>query len=306
MSSIDGYDVVRIVSAGGDVDAQFVPAANMLCASLRWRGTELLHDGHGVRAYAQEGKTMGIPLLHPWANRLSRAGYRAGGVEVGLPPAAGRYPTDPNGLPIHGALPGRLRWTVQDVYPERVQARLAWSDPDLLELFPFPHALQIDAHALPDGLRLTTILTPTGEETVPVCFGFHPYLRPPGDVPRGEWRVSLGARDRLVLDDRMIPTGASEPLAENDFVLAERSFDDGLAGLGQPATFTVSAGGATLAVVFDEGFDFAQVYAPPGQDFICFEPMTAPADALNSGEGLMLAAPGVEHRTAFSVRVSDN
>ena len=55
--------------AGGETSAQFVPGANLLCSSLTHQGVELLDLGRGVEAYAQRGKTMGIPLLYPWANR---------------------------------------------------------------------------------------------------------------------------------------------------------------------------------------------------------------------------------------------
>jgi aldose 1-epimerase len=48
------------------------------------------------------------------------------------------------------------------------------------------------------------------------------------------------------------------------------------------------------------------VFAPEGQPFICFEPMTAPTNALVSGVGLRLVEPGDEYRTAFSIAVSDN
>jgi galactose mutarotase-like enzyme len=48
------------------------------------------------------------------------------------------------------------------------------------------------------------------------------------------------------------------------------------------------------------------VFAPEGQDFICFEPMTAPTNALEDGGGLTLVAPGDEYRTAFSIAVTDN
>ena len=50
----------------------------------------------------------------------------------------------------------------------------------------------------------------------------------------------------------------------------------------------------------------AQVFAPPGQEFICFEPMTAPTNALVDGRGLQLVAPGAEYRAAFSIAVPDN
>ena len=65
-----------------------------------------------------------------------------------------------------------------------------------------------------------------------------------------------------------------------------------------------TADGRRLSVTFDEGFDWAQVYAPPGKDFICFEPMTAPTDALNSGEGLQVLEPGQRHRARFTVMLS--
>jgi len=51
--------------------ATFVPGAGMVCSSLRHDGAELLAQRNGVRAYAERGSTMGIPLLYPWANRLA-------------------------------------------------------------------------------------------------------------------------------------------------------------------------------------------------------------------------------------------
>ncbi|MGH2893176.1 MAG: aldose 1-epimerase, partial [Solirubrobacteraceae bacterium] len=135
MASVDGFATVGIVSEGGALEAHFVPDANMLCHSLTRRGVQLLHSGRGVKAYAERGKTMGIPLLHPWANRLSRPGYSVAGREVTLPDPDGRFGLDPNGLPIHGALPGLLRWAVLDTgAPDRISARLDWSAPELMEL----------------------------------------------------------------------------------------------------------------------------------------------------------------------------
>ena len=84
------------------------------------------------------------------------------------------------------------------------------------------------------------------------------------------------------------------------------SWDDGLAGLTSPPEFSVSAGAQTLTVTFDGGYGYAQVFAPEGQDFICFEPMTAPTNALTDGHALTLVAPGEEYRAAFSIAVSDN
>jgi aldose 1-epimerase len=296
---------VTISSPTRETEAEFVPRANMVCCSLRHRGAELLDSAHGLQAYAERGKTMGIPLLYPWANRLAEPSYQVGETIVRLPPPDQRYATDPNGLPIHGALPDHLRWQTDDGSPrDRLSARLGSDAPALRELFGFEHELELQAQVAPGTLTLTTTLRATGSQSVPVAFGFHPYLTIPG-TPRGRWQVTLGASERLVLDDHMIPTGRREPLAEREFTLGEQSWDDGLAGLDpESPRFSVSDGETTVTVTFEEGFGYAQVYAPPAHDYICFEPMTAPTNALRSGEGLTLVAPGGEYRTRWSVSVT--
>jgi aldose 1-epimerase len=265
---------VTIASPDGETSAQFVPTANLVCCSLRHRGGELLHIGEGVAAYAQRGKTMGIPLLYPWANRLSAPEYTVAGVTVALGPPEGRYPVDPNGLPIHGAMPGAMRWELVEVVPDRLTATLVWDGPELLSLFPFRHHVEVEACVHDRGLTLVTSVHADG-----------------------------GDEEHLELDERMIPTGTRTPLAPRDFLLADRSLDDGLAGLTEPAQFLVSDGERALSAVFGDGYGWAQVYAPPGRNFICFEPMTAPTDALRSGNGLTVLGPGDSYRAAVEFTV---
>ena len=294
---------VRITSPGGETEAEFVPGAGLLCSSLRHRGVELLDPGRGVDAYAQRGKTMGIPLLYPWANRLSRPGYAAAGATVDLPDPEGRYPTDPSGLPIHGALPGDMVWEAGGTGDGVLHATLDWDAPALRELFPFAHRVECAAAVTERGLTLTTTVHASGGDRVPIAFGYHPYLTLPGSSRAG-WQVDLGATERLELDDHMIPTGARTPLEHPDFLLADSSWDDGLAGLRTPAQFLVSDGERALSASFEAGYDWAQVYAPPGHDYICFEPMTAPTDALNSGVGLTVIEPGESYRASFTIDVT--
>ncbi len=276
----------------------------MLCCSLTHRDDELLDQGHGVVAYAELGKTMGIPLLYPWANRLSEFGYRAAGRQVTLPRGDSRIPTDPNGLPIHGVLPGLLQWQLgPSPSPAELSARLAWASDELLEVFPFRHELGLKATVGQGSLTLATTLKASGDDPVPVSFGYHPYVRVPGS-DRDSWQVTLGAAKHLLLDQRMIPTGESEPVGQPAFGLAGASLDDGYAELDRPAEFTAAGAGTTLGVRFLAGYRFAQVYAPPGQQYICFEPMTAPTDALNSGDGLEVVDPGGSHRAEFTISVS--
>jgi aldose 1-epimerase len=72
--------------------------------------------------------------------------------------------------------------------------------------------------------------------------------------------------------------------------------------VGDGAVFAVSGGGRRLEVHFDTGYPAAQIFAPPGEDVVCFEPMTAPTDALRRG-GYRCAHPGEPAVTQFSIRV---
>jgi galactose mutarotase-like enzyme len=109
----------------------------------------------------------------------------------------------------------------------------------------------------------------------------------------------------LALDSEQIPVGPEQELAGERFELADRQFDDGFDSVAEPARFSV-AGGRRIEVEFLEGFPCAQVFAPESRQFICFEPMTAPANALRSGIGLRVLDPGERYRSRFSVQVADS
>jgi aldose 1-epimerase len=286
----------------GDLEATFLPDRGMLGASLRWRGVELLRRIDDLEAAAAKGSTAGIPLLHPWANRLDGMRYRAAGRDVVLDPSSPLLHLDGRGLPIHGVPWARLSWEVTGSSPDRLAARLDWSRPELLAIFPFPHRLELVAALGPGDLRIETTLTASHDGPVPAAFGFHPYFGLPS-VPRPAWRLELPSMRRLALDGRGIPTGADAPFAAFDAPLAELAFDDGFALPGPAATFAIAGGGSRIAIDLLEGYPYAQVFAPKGEAFVALEPMTAPANALVSGRGLRLVGPGEALRAAFRVRV---
>jgi len=301
-SAFEDFDAVTL--SAGELRATFVPELGMVGASLTHAGEELLDRRHGLRAYRDSGAVMGLPLLHPWANRLSGDAYELHGRRVRLEDVT----RDDQGLPIHGLLHAHPGWEIEFLTADDDGACLRASldfaaDRSLLAGFPFSHELTIAARLTPQALTVTTTLNATGGAPVPVAFGFHPHLRLPGS-DRRRWALRLPRRRHLELDPRGIPTGHGRGEPPARFELAELAFDDGYDGLADGAFFAVSDGRRTLTVTHHVGFPVAQVYSPRGAQFICFEPMTAPVDALRSAVGLRRALPGAPPFTAeFSVAV---
>jgi aldose 1-epimerase len=302
VGSFDGETSVTL--AAGELEATFLPALGLLGASLRHQGEELLALPGGVAGY-RDGHVTGLPLLAPWANRLAGRRYQAAGVEVDLEGLA--LHTDPGGLPIHGTLTAHPGWRLELLAAQDQRAVLrasfdygAW--PELLAAFPFPHRLVVEAAVAGAELAVATTLRPSGDRPVPVAFGWHPYLRLPGP-PRSAWRLLLPEREHLELDGRGLPTGiAGHEPAEAEPV-GGQTFDD-LYALGPERTLGLEAGGRRLLLHYGDGYRYAQVFAPPGGEFVCLEPMTASTNALGVGT-CAVVEPGGAFGARFTLQVEE-
>ncbi len=309
MISPQSPPTIELTDEQGSLRAAFVPTAGMICCSLRHRGEELLAQNAGLAAYAARGKTMGIPLLYPWANRLAGFDYVIAGRRVTVPHEDSLVQLDQNGLPIHGVIGGRMAWELPQP-PEpgagSLEARLAWTEtaPERFAAFPFTHEVLYRASIAGDSLQIVITVHACGGDMVPVAFGFHPYLAPPG-MTREEWGIELPPMRHLALDETGIPLGPEQTVPGRTFRLGQDAFDDGFEELASPSRFAVAAGGRRLTLEFLEGYPCAQVFSPPGGAFICFEPMTAQTNALRSGGGLRVLKPGERYRACFLLRVSD-
>lgn len=297
-------DARRHTLHAGGLEATFLPERGMLGVSLTHRGDELLQLVDDLDAAAAQGRSVGIPINHPWANRLRGTRYCAAGRTVDLDADNPLLLRDWNGTIIHGLPWSKLDWTERSADATSLLSELDWSAPELLAVFPYPHRLRMRATLTRDALGIETTLTASGDVPVPVSFGFHPYIAIPG-LPRRHWRITLPAMESIVLDSRLLPTGRREPFPAVDEALGEREFDHGFALGGEGATMAIAGNGRRIAIEFARGFPYAQIYAPAAHDHISLEPMTAPADALTSGEDLRLVAPGDSFAAEFRIRVSD-
>ena len=303
---VEGFDALTIASPGSDgIELTVVPAAGMVCCSLQHGGDELLGQRGGLRKYVAERSTMGIPLLHPWANRVSELRFTVAGREVDLAEHRELISLDPNGLPIHGLLAGAAGWTVErhEDTPEGAVLAAAFdfaAQEELMEAFPFPHRLGIEALVSEGTLNVVTTLEANGDAPVPVSFGYHPYFVLPG-IARSSWEVELPVTTRLVLDSEMLPTGAMEDATAHSGQLGSLTFDDAFVAPEDGGAFVLEGGGRRMEIAFGDGYPYSQVYAPADDDVVAFEPMTAPTNALVSGRDLKLLEPGESYEASFSI-----
>lgn len=291
-----------VTISSGPLEATFLPQLGMLGSSLRHRGEELLALPGGLDGY-RKGNVTGLPLLAPWANRLGARRYDVDGIVVDLERLD--LSTDEHGLPIHGTMTAQPGWELVAVSRHSLTARFAFgAHPDLMASFPFPHELRIEASVEATTLRVDTTLVPTGDRSVPVSFGYHPYLRLP-DVDRSEWAVGIPARERLELDDRMLPTGGRERVQRETGRLGSRTFDDAYLAPERAAPFVLAGGDRRIELTLGAGYPFAQMYAPADDDVVAYEPMTAPTNALVAGgPDLPVLEPGGRYEATFSIAIT--
>lgn len=298
MPGVPDFESVTLQDPSSALTATFVPGAGMIGTSLAENGLEFLGQRRGLQAYVEDAKTMGVPILYPWANRLSGWDYSANGTTVQLDGAAGVRP-DPHGSPIHGVLTAHPGWQVEHSV-NALTAVVDYTTPDLLASFPFPHVLTQRVALADRTLTVTTTVAPQAEVAVPMCFGYHPYFTIPG-VPRSDWTLTTPAMRHLPVDERGLPTGAQDQWAAESAPLGERVLDDGFDGVIEGAVFSVAGGGHRIEIRFTRGYPSAQLFAPAGEDLIAIEPMAAPTDALRQG-GYRVAA-GIPATCEFAITV---
>lgn len=296
----EGYDVVRLSSPDG-LEAAFAPQVGMTCCSLRHGGVELVGERYGLTAYAGGGVTMGMSLMHPWADRLSSWSYTACGTTVRLPMSPLLH-TDHWGLPVNGVHPSSHAWVMEQNGAAGgsawLDAALPFDRPRQLELFPFPHRLSLHVEVTGCSLCIDVEVEATGQVVVPVCFGYRAYLRREAGAT-----IVLPARRRIVTDERLLPTGATEAAHMRACTVGVDELCE-VSSLGADRRLTIASGTRRLTIEPLSGFPAAHVRAVAREPHVMVEALTALPDALRH-DRFPVASPGQPYRAALRLSVDE-
>ena len=300
---MDEFESVTLRDPSSSLTATYVPVAGMVGTSLADDGVELLGQRRGVHAYVSNGKTMGIPILYPWANRLSSNGYGVDGAVVSLTPGTGGVRADQHGVPIHGTLAAYPDWLVTTLPGVAADRRAGLRGPAATAgVLPVPasadagdHAAGPHADGQDDGHRRRRVAGAAVLRLPPVpatarCAA--------GAVADRDTRHALPARERVGHPHR--PGGGSPGELG---AIGDKFVDDGYDEVAPGSVFALSGGDRRIEVHFDKGFTAAQLFAPGDDDVVCFEPMAAPTDALRRG-GYHEVQPGESVTAQFRIKVT--
>lgn len=314
-----GIDVICLSDAPRGMEVRIAPSIGNMAYAFTVKGKNILwFPFSGPDQLRAQPRFCAVPFLAPWANRIDSDAYWVNGKQFLLNPSLGNLRRDGHQKPIHGLLNFSTAWTLMaagaDAHSAFATSRLEfWRHPEMMAQFPFAHSITMTYRLADGALAVETSLENHANEPLPVAIGYHPYFRL-HDAPRDAWTVHLAARDHLMLDEYLIPTGANEPVGfAEPHPLAAQQLDDVFGSLVRDddgmARFWVQGKNERITVAYGPKYRVAVVYAPHGEEFICFEPMAAVTNAFNLAHAgiyheLQTVAPGAEWREVFRITPS--
>ena len=238
-------------------------------------------------------------ILAPWPNRVADAAFTFRGRRHEL--AA----TEPaRGHAIHGFTVRRIFGIVEHSPDAAVLRSVLGPEPG----WPWPIELSVHYALTDSGLEAAMTAVNLADEPAPCALGVHTYLDAQG-APLDACTLHHTIAERQPVNERLIPAGAREPWPHSPIPMRGTLLDDaGYDPLHRPhLARLIDASGTGVELEATPNLPWTQLFTSP-QRHLAVEPMTAPPNALNTGEDLAVLDPGGALEVGWSVRAitSDN
>jgi aldose 1-epimerase len=290
--------------SAGEVSAE-VSNVGASLRNLRVRGVDL------VRATLDDIPPLaaGVVLV-PWPNRVEGGRWLLNGDAQQL------ELTEPElGHANHGLL-AHAGYAVESTDPDRVLMTASVEQPPG---YPFILDTSVEYLLTADGIDVVHGVVNRSPRPAPVAIGAHPYLRI-GEAPVTGLLLTVPASQTLLLDDAHIPRGATTVDGTSFDLRSGRAVGEA----PQHACYTGftvehdgvvrhrlrGAEGSEVVLWAEQVFTHLQVFvtdsfpAPDGPvGAIALEPMTAPPNALRTGESLRWLQPGERWNARWGIRL---
>lgn len=285
----------------------------------------IVEVGGGIRVYEVDGREVlqpyavdtmcdgahGAPLV-PWPNRLGGGQYRFEGIEhqVAL--------TEPE---KNNAIHGFLRWRAWRCLAHEESRVVMATTLFPMQGYPFTLEVRVSYRVDESGLSVTTAATNLGDQPAPYACGQHPYLSP-GVGTVDDCTLRLEAETRILTDpQRQLPTGREEVAGSAyDFRDGKRlddlAVDDAFIDLrrddhGRAWVCLTTADDRVTQLWVDQAYPVIEIFtgdtlAPDRRRRgLGVEPMTAPPNAFQSGDGVIRLEPGDTSSASWGVTLAE-
>jgi galactose mutarotase-like enzyme len=268
------------VEVRGD-HARFVvrPSRGGMLVSFDVDNTRVLYMDDGTLEDTAKNVRGGVPILFPSPGKLqddvwSYAGKRGS-------------------MKQHG-FARNLAWTVIGGGGNAVVLELG-SDATTLAEFPWEFSVELTYALHGTALRIEQRVANKGDEPMPFGFGFHPYFHVV-QAEKAKTRVLTAATRAYdnVGKDNVAIAGIDLTRPEVDLHLLDH--DATASALITPTR--------EIRVRGSDEYQRWVVWTLAGRDFVCLEPWTCPFNALNTGEHLLVVAPGESRQLWIEIAVS--
>jgi len=181
--------------------------------------------------------------------------------------------------------------------------------------WPFHLWTTVEYRLTGNGITVTHSVTNLGSEPAPYAVGTHPFIRV-GAHPVDELTLTAQTAEHVMVDDRLNPVGMEPATGAWDLRAGRRvgelALDDAFRvepdADGMIRTVLAAPDGTETEVWQEDNWEWLQLFitrsfptASGPVTAIAVEPMTAPADALNSGVGLRWIEPGASWSGSWGI-----
>jgi|HubBroStandDraft_5_1064220.scaffolds.fasta_scaffold79974_2 galactose mutarotase-like enzyme len=262
-------DVLELSDDDGNSAVTIAPARGAIVTRFRVGERDLLFLDESTLADRTKNVRGGIPLLFPSPGRLTGDRFER----------AGRS----GSMKQHG-FARDVVWNVDSLSTSAAaQSTLVIESTDATRaMYPWDFRLAVTFALRGPCLRLDVTVDNTGAEAMPFAFGIHPYF-----LVHDKAGATIATKATQAFDNV-----TKKAVAFHGFDLTAKEVDLHLIDHGSTDSAVTWGDGARLAIRASPELGRWVVWTLAGKDFVCVEPWTAPADALNTGESLLELGPG--------------
>lgn len=237
---------------------------------------------YSLNDYKSNNALAGIPLMHPWVNRIDGYNYSWNDKLIDLNAYHSFIKKDANNLPLHGLL---LKYEGWNHYPandadDSIVTFLDWDTSlPFFEAFPFKHRIEIEYKLLENGISISKKIINLSDSKIPISSGFHPYFKyDKRNIVNIQ--LNLPVTNFFEADNRLIPNGKvldCQSLIPSGvfFSINETPLDHVFETNSNISLVKLED---IQLLIETTNYPYLVVYTPKDRDYLCIEPVSSPTN----------------------------